>query len=145
MCDEAAWIEPRSLSFVPRRFKTEGLCIKTVRKDPYALDCVPENLKTQKICNEAVRKIPAAFFLVPDFFKTQELCIMAVNVDPWQLHDIPDYLKTQKNVWRCGAEESIFFVVSFWLVCYWRTNKNMGWWRSILWRWWTYWEMRWLL
>ena len=41
MCDEAVWIEPRSLSFVPDRFKTEGVCIKAVRRNPYALDYVP--------------------------------------------------------------------------------------------------------
>ena len=54
MCEEAVWIEPRSLAFVPSHFKTEGLFIKAVRRDPYALDCVADDLKTQKICNEAI-------------------------------------------------------------------------------------------
>ena len=66
MCEEAAWIEPRSLAFVPDCFKIDGLCIKAVRINPYALHCVPDNLKTQKICNKAMRENPAAFFLVPD-------------------------------------------------------------------------------
>ena len=48
MCEEAVWIESRSLAFVTNRFKTEGLCIKPVRRNPCALDCVPDNLKTQK-------------------------------------------------------------------------------------------------
>ena len=34
MCEEAVWIEPRSLAFVTNRFKTEGLCIKPVRRNP---------------------------------------------------------------------------------------------------------------
>ena len=44
MCDEAVWIGPRSLAFVPDRFNTEGLCIKAIKRDPYAHDCVPNNL-----------------------------------------------------------------------------------------------------
>ena len=80
MCEEAVWIEPRSLAFVPDRLKTEGLCIKAVRKNAYTLDCV--NLKTQKICNEAIHEKPATFFLVPDRFRKQELCEIAVEVDP---------------------------------------------------------------
>ena len=47
MCDEAVWIGPRSLASIPDRFKTEGLCIKAVKRDPYVHDCVPNNL-TQK-------------------------------------------------------------------------------------------------
>ena len=96
ICDEAVWIELRSLSFVRNRSKTKGLCIKAVRRDPYALDCMPDNLKTQKICTEGVRENPAAFFLVPDCFKTQKMCNEAVEVDPWQVYDVPDYLKTQE-------------------------------------------------
>ena len=34
MCDEAVWIKPGSLSFIPSHFKTEGIFIKTVRRDP---------------------------------------------------------------------------------------------------------------
>ena len=34
MCDEAVWIKPGSLSFIPSHFKTEGICIKTVGRDP---------------------------------------------------------------------------------------------------------------
>ena len=49
MCEEVVWIEPRSLAFVPDRLKTEGLCIKAVRRDPYALDYVSDNLKTQNM------------------------------------------------------------------------------------------------
>ena len=96
MCDEAVWIEPRSLSFVPYHFKTEGVCIKAVKRNPYALEYVLDYILAQKICNEAVREKLAAFFLVPDCFKTQKMCIMALEIDPWQLNDIPDYLKTQK-------------------------------------------------
>ena len=44
MCDEAVCIGPRSLAFIPDRFKTEGLCVKAVKRDPYAHDCVPNNL-----------------------------------------------------------------------------------------------------
>ena len=44
MRDEAVWIGPRSLAFVPDRFNTEGLFIKAVKRDPYAHDCVPNNL-----------------------------------------------------------------------------------------------------
>ena len=77
ICDEAVWIEPRSLSFVPNHFKTEGLCIKAGRRDPYALDCMLDNLKTQKICNESVRENQAVFFLVPDRDKK---CALKKNV-----------------------------------------------------------------
>ena len=48
MCEEAVWIEPRSLAFVPDRLKTEDLCIKAVRRNPYVLDYVPDYLKTHK-------------------------------------------------------------------------------------------------
>ena len=34
MCEEAVWIEPRSLAFVPDCFKIDGLCIKAVRRNP---------------------------------------------------------------------------------------------------------------
>ena len=62
MCEEAVWIESRSLTFVPDRLKTKSLCIKAVRRNPYTLDCMPDNLKTQKICNEAMRGSLAAIF-----------------------------------------------------------------------------------
>ena len=62
MCEEAVWIEPRSLAFVPHRLKSKGLCIKAVRRNPYALNYVPDHLKTQKICKEAMRENPATFF-----------------------------------------------------------------------------------
>ena len=45
MCEEAVWTKPSSLAFVPDRFKTEGLCIKAVRRDPYTLDCVPDRVE----------------------------------------------------------------------------------------------------
>ena len=63
ICDEAVWIEPRSLSFVPNHFKTEDLCIKAVRRDPYALDCMPDNLKTQKNVTNQCAKTKQHFFL----------------------------------------------------------------------------------
>ena len=84
------------LAFVPDRLKTEGFCIKAVRRNSHALGHVPDYLNTQKICNVTIRENPAAFFLLPDRFKTPELCEIAVGVDPWQLNDIPDYLKTKK-------------------------------------------------
>ena len=59
MCEEAVWMEPRSLAFLPGRLKIEGLCITSFRKNAYALDCIPDNLKTQKICNEAIHENPA--------------------------------------------------------------------------------------
>ena len=48
MCDKAVRIEPRSFSFIPNRFKLDGLCIKAARKNAYALDCMSDNLKMQK-------------------------------------------------------------------------------------------------
>ena len=96
MCEEALWIEPRSLAFVTDRLKSKGLYIKAVRRNPYTLNYVPDHLKTQKICNEAMHENPAAFFVVPDRFKTQKMRNDAINVDPWGLYDVPDYLKTQK-------------------------------------------------
>ena len=98
MCEEAAWIELCFLAFVPNRFKVEGLCIKTLRRNSYAFDCVPDNLKTQKICNEAMRENPAAYFLVSDYFKTQEMRNDAADVNPWSLYDVPDYHKTQPRI-----------------------------------------------
>ena len=35
-------VRPRSLAFVPDCLKTEGLCIKAVRRNPYALRIVPD-------------------------------------------------------------------------------------------------------
>ena len=39
MCEEAVWIKPRLLAFVPDRLNTEGLCIKAVRKNAYTRQC----------------------------------------------------------------------------------------------------------
>ena len=65
MCEEAVWIEPRSLAFAPGCLKTKYVCIKAVRRNPYALGCVPYNLNIQKICNEAMRENPAVIFSCP--------------------------------------------------------------------------------
>ena len=73
MCDKVVCIEPRSLAFVPIRFKIEDTCIGAVGNDAYILGFVPDHFKTQKICNEAIRENPAAFVLVPDRFKTKNL------------------------------------------------------------------------
>ena len=51
LCEEAVFMEPFSLAFVPDRFKTEGMCSEAVRREPYTLDCVPDHLKTQEMCN----------------------------------------------------------------------------------------------
>ena len=48
MCEEAIWIEPHSLAFVPDRLKTEGLCIKAVRRDPYIVKNIPDHVMMQK-------------------------------------------------------------------------------------------------
>ena len=69
MCEEAVWIEPRSLAFVPSHFKTESLFIKAVRKDPYALDCVPDDLKTKKYVTRQYVKNQQLFFLYPILLK----------------------------------------------------------------------------
>ena len=69
MYEEAVWIEPHSLAFLPSHFEREGLFIKAVRRGLYALDYVPDDLKTPKICNVAVCETSAVFFLVPECFK----------------------------------------------------------------------------
>ena len=71
MCDEAVRTEPRSLAYVPDRFKTE------------------------EMCNKIISTMPNAFHRIPYRFKTQEMSINAVEVDPRQLKDLPDHFKTQ--------------------------------------------------
>ena len=69
MCEEAVWIEPCSLAFVPDRFKAYVLMqLEVIHTHSVAHD----NLKIQKICNQAMRENPAVFFLVSDHFKTKK-------------------------------------------------------------------------
>ena len=43
--------DPRSLAYVPDRFKIQEMCNEAVGRDAYTLDNVPAYIMTQKICN----------------------------------------------------------------------------------------------
>ena len=60
--------------FILDCFKTQGICIKVVRKKPWMLEAVPDYFKTREMCNDVVEKVPWALRYVPDCFKTQEMC-----------------------------------------------------------------------
>ena len=133
LCNEAVYIEPSFLAYVPDLFKTQTMCNEAVELDPYTLWFIPDHLKcVTRQCVSGRQH----FFLVPDHFKTQEMYIKAVEADPWQLIDVPDHLKHTKNVWKSSKGWPFFSAVSLWLVCGTRANRRMVWWRLLVSRWW---------
>ena len=61
MCNEATWIEPYSLEFVPNHLEI----------DPFILWYVPDNLKMQGMCIRAVEAGLTLLEYVPDWFGTR--------------------------------------------------------------------------
>ena len=57
--------KPRFLAFIPDLFKTQEMCIETVKIDPFLLVCVSEHFKTQEMCNEAVCKMSYTLLFAP--------------------------------------------------------------------------------
>lgn len=87
------------LTFVPRQFRTEDLCLRAVDIDGAALRDVPDEVKTYDICYRAIRHNGTELDCVPYRFLDEQMCLAAVSDDGEALRSVPEHLKTEELCW----------------------------------------------
>jgi len=107
---KAVQIDGRSLKYVPKKLRTQEICLAAVQNVSHAISEVPEKSRSMEICLTAVKhrsrgeeidflvmgRDPTIFVLkhIPEKHKTYELFLAAVQCNSWIFAYTPDEFKT---------------------------------------------------
>jgi len=95
------YIMSNILNKIPEKFRTERVCIESVKRDGHEFFFVPETLKTKELCLTAIKAIWAVYKDIMDqipaaYWKDKDFCVQAVKQNPWVIKRVPDKIRTME-------------------------------------------------
>jgi len=86
------------IDLIPKKYRTEEICLASVKKRGWGLGSVPINIITEEICMAAIRQNILALLFVPENLFSKKLCLAALKINKQAKQFIPEKYREELSL-----------------------------------------------